>query len=212
MNSLIIDPVYLKNDLMWLCEFPENQNWELLYRGSETKFNWAEFHAKCDSKSPTLVIVKSKDGSIFGGYTESKWNDPNPLIQYRPDGQRKIDDPFIVYYFERKKSLSKFKSDPSAFLFILKYPFWTENDEKPVKARVVDSKYAIYCDQNDGPSFGKFDFVIQGNAQTRHHRKVNNYFLIGSSFKISQQEEQDDAVLSQPQEFDLEEIEVFQKI
>ena len=35
--------------------------------------------------------------------------------------------------------------------------------EKSVKALLTEPNYAIYCDQTCGPSFGKFDFVIQKN-------------------------------------------------
>ena len=32
-----------------------------------------DFHSKCDIKPNTLVIVKSANGNIFGGYTEKDW-------------------------------------------------------------------------------------------------------------------------------------------
>ena len=62
------------SELSQVCEFQNNLKFELLYRGSETNFSWTEFHAKCDDKSPTLLIVKSNDGCIFGGYTKAKWD------------------------------------------------------------------------------------------------------------------------------------------
>ena len=31
------------------------------------------FHKKCDMKGPTLSILKSKDGYLFGGYTETNF-------------------------------------------------------------------------------------------------------------------------------------------
>lgn len=74
INSNIINTGDLNRELFQVCEFQSCQRFELLYRGSEHNYNWSTFHAKCDNKSPTLVIVKSNDGCIFGGYTKAKWN------------------------------------------------------------------------------------------------------------------------------------------
>ena len=35
------------------------------------------FHNNCDGKSPTIYIVKSKDGYIFGGYLSQPWKSKN---------------------------------------------------------------------------------------------------------------------------------------
>lgn len=47
---------------------------ELLYRGSKDGFQAATFHAKCDGKGPTLGIIKSKTGQLFGFYVSINWN------------------------------------------------------------------------------------------------------------------------------------------
>lgn len=196
---------------MRLCEFPLCQKWQPLYRGSENKFNWNEFHAKCDSKSPTLLIVKSKDGGIFGGYTETQWNDPNPHINKRREmifQHTPIKKEDFIYWNGTNKSLSKFKYDPSAFLFVFKYPNERKN-EKPVKALLTEPKYAIYCDSNDGPSFGKFDLVIQGN-QGGFQLGSDCFFNIGPSYKVLDNRER--VTNLQMNRFDLEDIEIFQKI
>ncbi|TNV76944.1 hypothetical protein FGO68_gene8003 [Halteria grandinella] len=46
---------------------------ELLMRGSRDGFRADAFHALCDGKGPTLSVVKSESGSIFGGYTTVSW-------------------------------------------------------------------------------------------------------------------------------------------
>ena len=39
------------------------------------------FHKNCDNKGPTLVVIQStKFDKIFGGFTESKWNNGNSYI------------------------------------------------------------------------------------------------------------------------------------
>ncbi len=72
--------------LMSVCEFSIDQKWKLVYRASQDGFEAANFHSKCDNKANTLVIVKSSNGSVFGGYTEQDWmgigykQDPNAFI------------------------------------------------------------------------------------------------------------------------------------
>lgn len=46
----------------------------LLYRASENKFRTITFHGLCDDKGPTITIVKSNFGNIFGGYTNIPWS------------------------------------------------------------------------------------------------------------------------------------------
>ena len=45
----------------------------LLYRDSRGEWEARTFHSKCDNAGPTMVVVKSTGGSIFGGYTERSW-------------------------------------------------------------------------------------------------------------------------------------------
>jgi hypothetical protein len=67
-------------DLITLCEFAIDQTWNLIYRASQDGFESVNFHLKCDNKQNTLVIIKSTNGNIFGGYTEQSWggNDIDP--------------------------------------------------------------------------------------------------------------------------------------
>jgi hypothetical protein len=45
----------------------------LIYVASRDGFSAATFHAKCDSKGPTIVLVKSDSGHLFGGYASLSW-------------------------------------------------------------------------------------------------------------------------------------------
>jgi hypothetical protein len=86
-NSTILLEKYQTEQLMSLCEFPVRQKWDLIYRASQDGFEASSFHSKCDNRPNTLVIVKSTNGNVFGGYTEQTWNhannykaDPNAFI------------------------------------------------------------------------------------------------------------------------------------
>jgi hypothetical protein len=59
--------------LVNLCEFSQDQKWELKYRASRDGFKETDFHAKCDGVPNTLTVIKSTHGNIFGGFTEKPW-------------------------------------------------------------------------------------------------------------------------------------------
>ena len=67
-----------------LREWIGNCNMILLYRASEHGYTAKSFHQCCDDKGPTLVIIKSSGGWIFGGYTTQSWSGSgiyNDMIQ-----------------------------------------------------------------------------------------------------------------------------------
>ena len=58
----------------YIKEWCGDYKWKLLYRASEHKYTSKSFHKYCDDKGPTLVIIKSSGGWIFGGYTNRSWS------------------------------------------------------------------------------------------------------------------------------------------
>lgn len=52
---------------------------ELLMRGTRDGFRAKTFHELCDGKGPTLSVIKSESGCVFGGYTEISWKGTSPL-------------------------------------------------------------------------------------------------------------------------------------
>jgi len=44
-----------------------------LYIASKGGDASSKFHARCDGKGPTVVIVQSTTGAVFGGYTDQNW-------------------------------------------------------------------------------------------------------------------------------------------
>ena len=49
-------------------------DWRLIYRASEHDYTTESFHNYCDNRGPTLIIIKSSGGWIFGGYTIQPWS------------------------------------------------------------------------------------------------------------------------------------------
>ena len=72
---------FLRNTILFgneydgkLREWVGDYKWRLLYRASENDYTAESFHEYCDNKGPTLVIIKSSGGWIFGGYTTQSWS------------------------------------------------------------------------------------------------------------------------------------------
>ena len=70
MNSTILNCSGI-NQLKELCQL--NSNWKLLYRTKNNGFQIKDFYAKCKGHSPTLMIIKTTENYVFGGYTKANW-------------------------------------------------------------------------------------------------------------------------------------------
>ncbi len=57
-----------------LREWAGNYKWKLIYRASEHDYTAKSFHDYCDNQGPTLIMIKSDRGWIFGGYTTQSWS------------------------------------------------------------------------------------------------------------------------------------------
>ncbi len=54
--------------------FPGNFHFKNIYKASVDGFSSAAFHQKCDDWGPTLVVIESIQGFVFGGFTCAKWS------------------------------------------------------------------------------------------------------------------------------------------
>ena len=79
-NTYLVSQQYDSKLREWIGDY----KWNLLYRASEHGYTAESFHKCCDNKGPTLVIIKSPKGWIFGGYTTQSWkyNNSNYGIYY----------------------------------------------------------------------------------------------------------------------------------
>ena len=58
-----------------LREWCGDCKWKLIYRASEHKDIVSSFHKCCNYiKGPNLILTKSSEGWIFGGYTIQSWS------------------------------------------------------------------------------------------------------------------------------------------
>ena len=60
----------------WVSE-KAKPNFKLLYRGTRDGFDANSFHTKCNNKGPTVTVIRSNHGKIFGGYADMDWTSQN---------------------------------------------------------------------------------------------------------------------------------------
>ena len=90
MEFLLTSSPILKNDINkinciinWINE-KTNQNsieTELIFKMSENGSNGSDFHRYCDNKGPTLILIKTKNNRIFGGFTPLNWINKSASIK-----------------------------------------------------------------------------------------------------------------------------------
>ena len=85
----------------------EIKNINLLYRASKDGDNLQAFSSKCLDINDTLVLVKTKDGKKFGGFTHEKW----------PLSQRTIQDRFAFIFSLDNKEIYKIKAPYNAISY-----------------------------------------------------------------------------------------------
>ncbi|KAJ3048922.1 hypothetical protein HDU99_009040, partial [Rhizoclosmatium hyalinum] len=97
---------------------------QLLFRASEHDFSNAAFHKYCDYEPNTLVILKTVDGNLVGGFTDAPWSSSHT-------GWVPVRSAFL-------------------FTFLMKSPGKWMLDVMPC----VDLAKGIYCKPEFGPIFG----------------------------------------------------------
>lgn len=133
-----------KTALKKLLSF-ESKGFSLRYRATTDGFAVSNFHSKCDGLTKTLLVIKSRHGNVFGGYTAAAWQSSNPSE--------------LVY-------------DPTAFLFSLindinmpaKLPIYKNGDYAAIENFI-----------SWGPTFGGtnggHDFHLRSNPNTEQQSK-----------------------------------------
>eukprot|EP01084_Bolivina_argentea_P126552 224058_1 len=72
-SSMITNKEDLNFMQLLLPKLPTFNGFKLLYKASQHKYSANKFHELCDGHGPTLCIIQSNFGNIFGGYSSIKW-------------------------------------------------------------------------------------------------------------------------------------------
>jgi len=114
-----------------------------LFIASQDGKTGENFHSKCDGKGPTLTVIQTKDGHVFGGFTSRSWNGNQKWACYAAD---------------------------SAWLFKLRSD--RENVHKRIDIKPDQRRYAVYDGnfkgRKSGPIFGEgYDIYVPPNSDVR---------------------------------------------
>ncbi|KAJ5073842.1 e3 ubiquitin-protein ligase [Anaeramoeba ignava] len=152
-SEIIKDIKYVKKLQEWIND---NDFFSKMKKGFSAKrdgFNCKKWHKAVDDKGKTLIIIKTKQNFIFGGFTQvgftndkSKWNDSFS----DSDSNSDLDSDSKLVYPNYGEG---YIPDSNAFIFSLRND---KGDRKPDKFTIKQGKekYAIYYDLNYGPIFG----------------------------------------------------------
>jgi len=72
-SSILVDYDHIKALAQFFSEDEISGQLRLLFRGSRDGMNARSFHKKCDDEGPIIVLVKTTQGYIFGGYSGLEW-------------------------------------------------------------------------------------------------------------------------------------------
>ena len=72
-DSNIVDSNDSNQIKSWLEDMDETCEPDLLYSGSRDGWSTQDFHAKCDGMGPTITIVQTKEGYVFGAYSDKSF-------------------------------------------------------------------------------------------------------------------------------------------
>ena len=98
-NSLIIKKnySYIENIKNWINS-KNSIKAKLLYRKSIDGDSYETFHKLCDNKGPTLILIKSNENFIIGGYTPLNWD---------MNGEWKVDNDTFLFNLTNNKIFRK---------------------------------------------------------------------------------------------------------
>jgi hypothetical protein len=155
MITMTEDIEFVELLLQSKLELFEQKQFKLLYRGSENEFSAKRFHELCDNHGPTICLIKSNFGNIFGGYTSIKWaaNSYN-MYQYQKISHKDID----------------------AFLFLIRDQ--SNNNKKAQGPEIFEciKDDSVYHLKSNGPSFGFADIRISDECNNiTSHTRSNSY-------------------------------------
>lgn len=162
-------------DLIKLCRFKRSDNWKLILRGSRDGFESSTFHDKCDGMSKTLVLVKSTDGWIFGGYTEVEWGS---------DGTWSYDSNAFIFSFRNREDL------PIIFKSLGDKSSYSHGKFGPTFGSGYDLYIADRCNTNAG-SYSNlgYSYKVAGENKFIFGSIEANTFLNGSfNFQVENYE------------------------
>ncbi|KAF0539141.1 kelch-like protein 17 [Gigaspora margarita] len=189
-NKAIISSWIDKKDKDYYTCITDPYKVKLLLRGSRDGFSIDTFHKFCDFQGPTIVIIKTVQGDLIGGYNPLNWNSFTEKIDLSYD-ELHIDILdfifqfiFSVPYFTLKKK-PYFSKTSNSFIFSF------TDQSNPVLSRIKTEKInqAIWNNESSGPSFGESDLCMKNSNHWISHWKAYENKITNSTQLIVEEYE-----------------------
>ncbi|KAF2075728.1 hypothetical protein CYY_002971 [Polysphondylium violaceum] len=142
LESKIIDYISFKTINDWITS--GNYSFKIIYRASNNGFSTQSFHSACDGKGPTITVIKTTDGCVFGGYNSQSWNS---------DRERYGDDKCFIFTLVNKHGIKPTK-------------YFPPNNMTKYLLGGPQTTYVIGV-PSFGPCFGSGDIKVRGSNGTQ---------------------------------------------
>ena len=134
--------------------------YKLIYRASEHGGEAEDFHERCDDFEGTLIIIKTKDDNMFGGYTKVTWDDE--------EGEEKKDENAFVFsinleklYFDAGKKYNIICEKNKGPCFVGMFSL----QEKILKGKGLVNTKGIQCFEGENEKYeingGRNEFFVE---------------------------------------------------
>jgi len=154
--------------------------WKLIYKATKDGFDANVFRSLCANKGPTITVIKSSTGYIFGGYTPISWS-----------------------------TSGSYAYDNKSFLFSFKNASGNQSVKIENNGPHHSNQYSIYNGSGYGPTFGGgHDLYICSGSNSTNSSYTNlghSYSLTGFTYSSTQIQ----SYLAGSYNFTTSEIEVF---
>ncbi|KAJ6236986.1 hypothetical protein M0813_03393 [Anaeramoeba flamelloides] len=148
------NPKFKKNLEKWIKEAGCNSNLRRRFNSRKDGWGYQTFHQKCDNKGKSIILIKLKNKSLFGGFAAIDWN----------------------------STTSEWKQSKGNKSFLFSLISLDPNFKEPLKMPLYQNhKYEILCSQNYGPYFG-YDLSLGSRSQKMNKNK-STYSELGHTYK-----------------------------
>ena len=158
-DSLILneDTSYIDNIINWINPKGSLKT-QLLYRKSRDGDSYDTFHTLCDNQGTTLVLIKSNEGFIIGGYTKLSWDNQSKW---------KNDDNTFLFSLTNNKVFKKNKTSSSIYCSEDAGPWFPYiGFREKGKKNMSQGEFLYYTNESD-IYFNDFNNIINHESKSK---------------------------------------------
>ena len=140
---------------------------KLLYCGTKDGDDSKIFHNKCDNISNQLVLVKTKEGLKFGGYTRLGFNSSQSLI---------TDKNSFLFSFDTMKTYDAIEGKETIYCYSSYGPTFGNNSDIEIKSNFLSNKGRVQTKMNRFKTTQ--DYELNGGNEHFEFKEVEVFQII----------------------------------